>query len=452
MATVPDQSSTGSSEDTDFGANDWLLEEMYEQYTADPSSVDESWASYFKTHGAPGAGDSGGAGTGRRGRPGRGPATARATASAAPAQPRRAAEAGSGPGPGVQARGLRGTGAGTHPSAREAAPRRVRRPRRRDADRGAADPDQREPAGDARAPAAAYRPIRRTRRNRPNVNVEEPVSDRPAGRPRPNRQEHGHLADGADRDQRPLAAGQAADRPARGDQQPSPPGPRRQGLLHPPDRLRHGAGAEDAPGDEQRLRRGRRQADHGGARRTSTSAWPSTCPSRTAPGSCWCRASRTARRWTSRSSGPRTSRWSRRPGPASSTVEDFAGTTITLTNPGTIGTNHSVPRLMQGQGAIIGVGSMDYPPEFQGSDPDKLSDDERLQGDDADLHLRPPGHPGRPVRSVPAAAARPAARRGRLLRRRLRARCGSRTSRSAGRRTSAPTTRTRSPSRPGSWR
>ncbi len=56
------------------------------------------------------------------------------------------------------------------------------------------------------------------------------------------------------------------------------------------------------------------------------------------------------------------------------TVEDFAGTTITLTNPGTIGTNHSVPRLMQGQGAIIGVGSMEYPPEFQGSDPDKLAD------------------------------------------------------------------------------
>jgi multifunctional 2-oxoglutarate metabolism enzyme len=56
------------------------------------------------------------------------------------------------------------------------------------------------------------------------------------------------------------------------------------------------------------------------------------------------------------------------------TVEDFAGTTITLTNPGTIGTSHSVPRLMQGQGAIIGVGSMEYPPEFQGSDPDRLSE------------------------------------------------------------------------------
>ena len=45
------------------------------------------------------------------------------------------------------------------------------------------------------------------------------------------------------------------------------------------------------------------------------------------------------------------------------TVEDFQGTTISLTNPGTIGTNHSVPRLMEGQGAIIGVGALEYPAE-----------------------------------------------------------------------------------------
>ena len=50
-------------------------------------------------------------------------------------------------------------------------------------------------------------------------------------------------------------------------------------------------------------------------------------------------------------------------------VEDFAGTTITLTNPGTIGTERSVPRLMPSQGAIIGVGSMDYPTGFAGADP-----------------------------------------------------------------------------------
>ena len=47
-------------------------------------------------------------------------------------------------------------------------------------------------------------------------------------------------------------------------------------------------------------------------------------------------------------------------------VSDFQGTTITLTNPGTIGTNHSVPRLTAGQGAIIGVGAMEYPAPYQG--------------------------------------------------------------------------------------
>ncbi|HEY9476186.1 MAG TPA: multifunctional oxoglutarate decarboxylase/oxoglutarate dehydrogenase thiamine pyrophosphate-binding subunit/dihydrolipoyllysine-residue succinyltransferase subunit, partial [Mycobacteriales bacterium] len=55
------------------------------------------------------------------------------------------------------------------------------------------------------------------------------------------------------------------------------------------------------------------------------------------------------------------------------TVEDFAGTTISLTNPGTIGTVHSVPRLMQGQGCIVGVGAMEYPAEFQGMSEEDLA-------------------------------------------------------------------------------
>jgi multifunctional 2-oxoglutarate metabolism enzyme len=54
-------------------------------------------------------------------------------------------------------------------------------------------------------------------------------------------------------------------------------------------------------------------------------------------------------------------------------VEDFTGTTISLTNPGTIGTVHSVPRLMAGQGTIIGVGAMDYPAEYQGASEDTLA-------------------------------------------------------------------------------
>ncbi|WP_233492412.1 multifunctional oxoglutarate decarboxylase/oxoglutarate dehydrogenase thiamine pyrophosphate-binding subunit/dihydrolipoyllysine-residue succinyltransferase subunit [Blastococcus sp. TF02A-30] len=56
------------------------------------------------------------------------------------------------------------------------------------------------------------------------------------------------------------------------------------------------------------------------------------------------------------------------------TMEDFTGTTISLTNPGTIGTNHSVPRLTAGQGAIIGVGAMEYPAEFQGMSPEALTE------------------------------------------------------------------------------
>jgi 2-oxoglutarate dehydrogenase E1 component len=38
--------------------------------------------------------------------------------------------------------------------------------------------------------------------------------------------------------------------------------------------------------------------------------------------------------------------------------DDFAGATITLTNPGTIGTVASVPRLMKGQGSIIATGAI----------------------------------------------------------------------------------------------
>ncbi|HET6951386.1 MAG TPA: multifunctional oxoglutarate decarboxylase/oxoglutarate dehydrogenase thiamine pyrophosphate-binding subunit/dihydrolipoyllysine-residue succinyltransferase subunit [Acidimicrobiales bacterium] len=56
------------------------------------------------------------------------------------------------------------------------------------------------------------------------------------------------------------------------------------------------------------------------------------------------------------------------------TVDDFAGATVTLTNPGTIGTRQSVPRLMPGQGVIVGVGAIDYPAEWRGADPAMLAD------------------------------------------------------------------------------
>ena len=55
------------------------------------------------------------------------------------------------------------------------------------------------------------------------------------------------------------------------------------------------------------------------------------------------------------------------------TIDDYAGTTISLTNPGTIGTVHSVPRLMPGQGAIVGVGAMEYPAEYAGTSEEALA-------------------------------------------------------------------------------
>lgn len=48
--------------------------------------------------------------------------------------------------------------------------------------------------------------------------------------------------------------------------------------------------------------------------------------------------------------------------------DDFAGATMTLTNPGGLGTVASVPRLMPGQGTIIATGSIAYPPEYRDLD------------------------------------------------------------------------------------
>jgi len=54
-------------------------------------------------------------------------------------------------------------------------------------------------------------------------------------------------------------------------------------------------------------------------------------------------------------------------------ISDFQGTTISLTNPGTLGTIASNPRLMAGQSAIIATGSIDYPAEYQAMTPAALS-------------------------------------------------------------------------------
>jgi 2-oxoglutarate decarboxylase len=54
-------------------------------------------------------------------------------------------------------------------------------------------------------------------------------------------------------------------------------------------------------------------------------------------------------------------------------VADFQGTTATITNPGMIGTVMSVPRLMPGQGVIVGVGAIGYPAEYTALPADMIS-------------------------------------------------------------------------------
>ncbi len=69
------------------------------------------------------------------------------------------------------------------------------------------------------------------------------------------------------------------------------------------------------------------------------------------------------------------------------TIADFEGTTVSLTNPGTVGTNGSIPRLMSGQGAIIATGAIDYPPEYGGVSEEMRAYLGLQQGDDGHLHV-----------------------------------------------------------------
>ena len=132
------------------------------------------------------------------------------------------------------------------------------------------------------------------------------------------------------------------------------------------------------------------------------------------------------------------------------TIDDYAGTTISLTNPGTIGTVHSVPRLMPGQGThhrrrrdgVPGrVRRRVAPRRSPGSAISKIMtltstyDHRIIQGAQSGDFLR---------RDPPAAA-----RRGRLLRRDLRGAADPVRAGPLGARTSAPPTRTTSPRSPG---
>ena len=97
-------------------------------------------------------------------------------------------------------------------------------------------------------------------------------------------------------------------------------------------------------------------------------------------------------------------------------IADFQGTTISLTNPGTIGTVASNPRLMAGQSAIIATGAIEYPAEYQAMTPAALSQLGISKIDHADEHLRSPRDSGCGKRAVPGEDSRISDRPARFLR------------------------------------
>ena len=363
MAIVPDQSPTSAPAEADFGANDWLLEEMYEQYAVDPSSVDQTWAEYFKAHGAPttDAGN-GAASEAPQPQPQQAPEPR-----AASAETPDSAETPGSAGPKVTT----ATAATAPTQAPAAQPQDQPAPRRTPTvEKPSPTKEVRPSAPGTRGGVPADPP---SPADRPSVAVEQPVKTTMRGAPaRTAKNMEISLAVPTATSVRSLPVKLLIDqrvvinnhlRRARGgkvsythiigyamvqalksmpamnnaydvlDGKPT---------LIVPAHVNLGL-AIDLPKED-----GTRQL--------------------LVPSIKSCETLDFAQFWNAYEQVVKKAR------AGQLTVEDFAGTTITLTNPGTIGTSHSVPRLMQGQGAIIGVGSMEYPPEFQGSDPDRLSD------------------------------------------------------------------------------
>ena len=219
-ATVPEE----------FGANEWLVEEMYDRFQADPrASTRPGWTTSRRT----------------------------ATARPAPTHDQRRAEHHTDPqhpAPSTQvprrtASRARAAARGQEPKAAGAQARRAATAadaaRRPDADPRARWPSPgrrpRPPSRPRAPPTRSPRSSRRPRRPTPATSRPTPCC---AARPARTVAEHGRLADRPDRDLGPLGPGQAAVGQPHRHQQPPRPRPRRQGVVHPPDRLRAGQGAQ----------------------------------------------------------------------------------------------------------------------------------------------------------------------------------------------------------------
>ena len=352
MAIVPDPSTNPTETQTEdlasqFGANDWLIEEMYEQYVADPGSVDSRWSDYFKTHKFGDNGAQSATTKQSNGRANEQQPVSKSGPAPAPAQAREQAEPKSEP---------KTPTLSSHRNVKVEQPMESKESRPANVGtRGAVPADPPNPS------------------SRPNVDVEEPTRTTLRGAPaRTAKNMDSSLTVPTATSVRSLPVKLLIDqrvvinnhlRRARGGKvsythligfamvQALKTNPElnvgyevvnNKPTMVVPNHINLGL-AIDLPRPD-----GTRQL--------------------LVPSIKSCEDLDFAQFWAAYEEMVKKARGN------SLTVEDFAGTTITLTNPGTIGTNHSVPRLMQGQGAIIGVGSMEYPPEFQGSNPDKLAD------------------------------------------------------------------------------
>ena len=370
MAIVPDPSTNptetqGEDLASQFGANDWLFEEMYEQYVADPDSVDPRWADYFKTHALAAQGST-------VAKPSPSPAPSPAPAAAKAEAPSNGAGARGGNGSRLEAKAAAASPATqSKPTTKEeSATAETASGRTATVERPIQTKDARPTAPGKRGGVPADPP---NPASRPNVDIEEPVRTVLRGAPaRTAKNMDISLAVPTATSVRSLPVKLLIDqrvvinnhlRRARGGKVSYTHliGYAMVQALKTHPEMNNGY--ESANGKPTMVVP--RHINLGLAIDLPRSDGTRQL---LVPSIKNCETLDFAQFWAAYEDMVKKAR------SGSLTVEDFAGTTITLTNPGTIGTNHSVPRLMQGQGAIIGVGSMEYPPEFQGSDPDKLSD------------------------------------------------------------------------------
>ncbi|MGD9959519.1 multifunctional oxoglutarate decarboxylase/oxoglutarate dehydrogenase thiamine pyrophosphate-binding subunit/dihydrolipoyllysine-residue succinyltransferase subunit [Nocardioides sp.] len=336
----------------DFGANEWLVDEMFEQYTSDPTAVDPAWVAYFTTHGGPN-----GNGTATASAPAAAPTPAAAPPAAAASAPAAPVEKPAAPAPAAPATPVEKPAAAAPAATTTPAPVAKPRPAAKAAEPAAGTSNPVPKESRPKVPSAAsdeptYTVLRgapmRTAQNM-DVSLTVPtatsvrsvpvkllwdnriVMNSHLGRARGGKVSFTHII------------GYALIK-----------------ALRSMPEMNVGYGVVD--GKPNLI-----QPAHINLGLAIDMAKPDGTRQLLVPSIKAAESMDFAAFWTAYEEVVKKARNNKLE------VSDFQGTTISLTNPGTIGTNHSVPRLMSGQGAIIGVGAMDYPPEWQGASEEAIA-------------------------------------------------------------------------------